>query len=73
MEINLRSFSTVDPILVIQNAKLVKIVTTPTTASTQPNLTSTEVGFDTKMTLHTTHHHPYHATQTQLPSQRASD
>ena len=34
----------------------------------QLNLTSTEVGFDTKMTLHTTH-----PTQTQLPSQRASD
>ena len=26
----------------------------------QLNLTSTEVGFDTKMTLHTTHHHPPH-------------
>ena len=33
-------------------------VTTPTTTSTQPNLTSTDVGFDTNMTLHTTTQHP---------------
>ena len=30
----------------------------PTTTSTQPNLTSTEVGFDMKMTLHTSHPTP---------------
>ena len=28
------------------------IVTTPTTTSTQPNLTTIKVGLDTKMTLH---------------------
>ena len=33
-----------------------KIVTTPTTTSTQPNLTTIEVGFEVIMTLH--HHHP---------------
>lgn len=36
------------------------IGTTPTTTTTQPNLTSTEVWSDTKMTLH--HHTPTTAT-----------
>ena len=45
----------------------VHIYKTPTTTSTQPNLTSSEVGFDMKMTLHTTHH-PTPPSQTQLPS-----
>ena len=57
----------------LPRTSLGNIVTTPTTASTQPNLTSTEVGFDTKMTLHTTHHLTPPPTQTQIPSQSASD
>ena len=38
-------------------------VSTPTTMSTQPNGTSTEVGFDMIMTLH--HHPPPHVTPSQ--------
>ena len=35
-----------------------EILTTPTTTSTQPNLTTIEVGFEVIMTLH--HHPPHH-------------
>ena len=44
----------------------ISIVTTPTTTSTQPNLTTIEVGFETIMTLH---HHPTtnHTTETFRP------
>ena len=36
------------------------IVTTPTTTSTQPNITSTEIGFDMKMTAPPPPHHQTH-------------
>ena len=35
----------------------IEIVTTPTTTSTQPNLTTIEVGLEAIMTLHHHHHH----------------
>ena len=46
-------------VLVGRHSHMKCIVTNPTTTSIQRNLTTTMVGFDTKMTLHHHHHNPF--------------